>query len=461
MIDDLHYLTIADAARAIEAGSLSPVELTEAYLHRIGALDSTLGAYITVTAALARKAALEAEDAIGKGKYIGQLHGIPIGLKDLIDTAGIPTTWGTEWRRGVTAERDAVVTNRLADAGAVLLGKHALLEFAMGGVDHNAHYGYTRNPWNVDCFPGGSSSGTGSAVSAGLAAGGLGTDTGGSVRQPASYCGIVGLKPTNGLVNMEGIFPLSMSCDTVGPMARTAEDAAILLEGILGIQDGPYTGALASASLAGLRVGVPRAWITRDADEAVVAVIDAALAVFAGAGAEIVDVPLLPGDDTSTAYRGVTYYEAAAAHRSFFAEHATDYGSHVRQRLEDGQTITPAANAEAKAAASRLARDAERAMAGVDILALPTQPTPAPQFGQDQVTIAGEVFGMVAVRGRFTIPFNVYGWPGLSVPAGFAPDGLPVGLQLVGLPGRDAQLLAAGHAYQALTDWHQRHPSLG
>ncbi len=458
MADDLHYRTIADAARAIQARELSPVELTEAHLRRIEALDATLGAYITVTADLAMAAAREAEDAVGRGDYRGPLHGIPLGLKDLIDTAGIPTTWGTGWRRGVAAQQDAVVTKRLADAGAVLLGKHALLEFAMGGVDHNPHYGYARNPWNAGYFSGGSSSGTGVAVSAGLAAGGLGTDTGGSVRQPASYCGIVGLKPTNGLVNMNGIFPMSVSCDTVGPMTRTVEDNALLLEGMLGAQAGPYIGALANATLDGLRVGVPRAWIERDADAGAIAVLDEALGVFADAGAEIVEVSLMPDDETNTAYRGVAYFEAAATHKPYLVEHANDYGPHVRRRIDDGLTITAAANAEAKAAASRLAREAERAVAGVDVIALPTQPTPAPRFGQDQVTIAGQVFEMVVVRGRFTIPFNVYGWPALSVPAGFAGDGLPVGLQLAALPGRDARLLAAGHAYQALTDWHLRHP---
>lgn len=458
--EPLYYQSIAAVAQAMRERTLSPVELTRVYLERIAEIDETLGAYITVTAERALSDAQAAEAAIAQGDHRGPLHGVPIGLKDLIDTDGITTTWGTGWRRGVAPASDASVAAHLSEAGAVLLGKHALLEFAMGGVDHNAHFGYARNPWNLEHFPGGSSSGTGAAVSAGLAAGGLGTDTGGSVRQPASYSGIVGLKPTNGLVPMDGIFPMSVSCDTVGPMTRTVEDNALLLDGMVGEQ-GRYGSALGDGRLAGLTVGVPRAWIERDADADVATAVLAGVEALRDAGANIVDLTLAPGEEDYAAYQGIAFYEAAATHRPLLAEHAADYGPHVRNRLEGSAAITPADNAAAIAQAQRLTAKMTEGMAGVDVLALPTQPTTAPAFGQDVVTIKGQVFQMVAVRGRFTIPFNLTGWPGLSVPAGFSPDALPIGMQIVAVANHEHLLFRVGHAYQMATDWHTQRPPIG
>ena len=458
--EPLYFQSIAAVAQAMRERTLSPVELTRAYLQRIDALDVTLASYITVTAERASADAQAAEAAITRGNYRGPLHGVPIGLKDLIDTAGITTTWGTGWRRGVAATSDALVAARLADAGAVLLGKHALLEFAMGGVDHNPHFGHTRNPWSLEHFPGGSSSGAGAAVSAGLAAGGLGTDTGGSIRQPASYSGIVGLKPTNGLVPMDGIFPMSISCDTVGPMTRTVEDNALLLDGMVA-EPGRYAGALGHGGLSGLTIGVPHAWIERDANADVAAAVLAGVEALRDAGAAIVDVALAPGEEDYAAYQGIVFYEAAATHRPLLAEHIEDYGAHVRTRLEGSAAITSADNAAAVAQAQRLTAKMTEGMAGVDVLVLPTQPTTAPAFGQDVVTIKGQVFQMVAVRGRFTIPFNLTGWPGLSVPTGFSPDALPIGMQLVAPANHEHLLFRVGHSYQLATDWHTQRPPVG
>ncbi len=456
--DPLHYASILEVSGYIESKSLSPLELTKSYLDRIEKWDSLLGAYIMLTSARAIEDAKFAESEISKGNYKGTIHGIPLGIKDLIDVEGIPTTCGAEWKRSAVAARNAPVIQNLIDAGMVLLGKQSLLEFAMGGIDHNPHFGYTRNPWNLDYFSGGSSSGASASVSAGLAAGALGTDTGGSVRQPAAYCGVVGMKTTHGLVPLEGVFPMAPSLDTVGPLTRSVIDNALLLEAMTG-QFGSFSGGLGETNPKAMRVGLPVKWVENDADSELAECCFSAAETLRESGVEVIEVDFSPNDADHEAYQGIAYYEAFRVHNSYFHEHSNSYGKHVKERIEDGSLISELTHLNARKQASNLADRATSALSDFDALLLPTQPTTAPELNKGSIMMNGELVSMAEIRGNFTVPFNLTGWPGLSLPAGFSKNALPMSIQFVSRPYNEPSLYQIGHLYQTLTSWHEMRPA--
>jgi aspartyl-tRNA(Asn)/glutamyl-tRNA(Gln) amidotransferase subunit A len=457
-------LTLADAAEAIRARRLSPLELADAHLERIALVNPRVNAYVTVTAERARADARRAGDEIARGDHRGPLHGIPIGLKDLVETAGIRTTSGSRVHATHVPVADATIVRKLAQAGTVLLGKLNTHEYAFGVTTNNPHWGPTRNPWDTTRIPGGSSGGSGAAVAARLATAAIGTDTGGSIRIPAALCGVVGLKPTYGRVSKAGIFPMSYLLDHAGPLARTVEDAAIMLGAIAGYDAADATTvpmpvddyrARLRDGVRGLRVGVPRSRLFAPLDASVAAAIEEALGTLGRLGATVrdVDVPELP----TPAMFDVIVAEAKAIHADTLAHRKTDLGADLQLYLSaptgDGVWMASALETiRGYAAAIRAVLET------VDVLALPTCPTGAPAIGADVVDVGGidmQTFFAMALR---TAPFNAAGVPALSVPCGLTPDGLPIGLQIVGRPFDEATVLRAGWAYEQATPWHERRP---
>jgi aspartyl-tRNA(Asn)/glutamyl-tRNA(Gln) amidotransferase subunit A len=461
-------LSLRAASDLLHRRAISPVELTDAYLARIEQWNPHLNAYLTVMADDARATARQAEAELTARTDRGPLHGIPLGLKDLLATAGVRTTAGSKILADWVPTEDATVVRRLRAAGAVLLGKCAMTEFATGHA-HNPHYGPTRNPWNLECTPGGSSSGSGAAVASGLAAAALGSDTACSIRQPASYCGIVGLRPSQGRVSTAGVVPLARSFDTVGPLARSVEDAALVLAAIAGadpadwamppVPVGDYRAVL-TAGLQGLRVGVPRAYFWDRLDGDVAAAVEAALRVLAQLGAEVRDLDL-PGVDDAVDARGLIHStEAHAYHAAWLRERPDDYSPDVHERVTAGRDTTGAALADAHSRLARFGADVNALFETVDVLAAPTTPTPAWPFDATDVTLNGVTEPYRASGLRLTVPFTALGGPSLSVPCGFSTAGLPIGLQLAGRRFDEATVLRVGHAFEQATDWHRRRPPL-
>jgi len=465
---ELTDLSLRAASDLLHRRALSPVELADAYLARIERWNPRLNAYLTVTADDARAAARQAEAELTARTDRGPLHGIPLGLKDLLATAGVRTTAGSKILADWIPTEDATVVRRLRAAGAVLLGKCAMTEFATGHP-HNPHYGPTRNPWNLAHVPGGSSSGSGVAVAAGLAVAALGSDTACSIRQPAAYCGIVGLRPSQGRVSTAGVVPLARSFDTVGPLARTVEDAALVLAAIAGADPADwamppvpvddYRAAL-TAGLQGVRVGVPRAYFWDRLDSDVAAAVEAALGILNRLGAEVRDLDL-PGVDEAVEARGLIHStEAHAYHAAWLDERPDDYGADVRERVSVGRDTTGAALAAAHGRLARFGADVNALLETVDVLAAPTTPTPAWPFDATDVTLNGVAEPYRTAGLRLTVPFTALGGPSLSVPCGFSAAGLPIGLQLAGRRFDEAAVLRVGHAFEQSTDWHRRRPPL-
>jgi len=456
-------LTIADAAEQIRKKSLSPVELVETLLRRIDTFDPRLNAYLVVTGDEARRAARQAAEEIGRGDYRGPLHGIPLALKDLFDTRGVRTTAGAKIFADRVPERDAYVVEKLRDAGAILLGKLNMHEWALGVTTANPHFGPTRNPWDTQRIPGGSSGGSGAAVAATLCLGALGSDTGGSIRIPASLCGIVGLKPTYGRVSLRGVIPLSWSLDHAGPMTKTVRDAALLLQVIAGYDgDDPvsvnipvddYCGDL-ERGVRGLRVAVPRNFFFEVAHAEVAEVVRAALRVLEQLGALVEEITLPGVEEAHQANVTITLSDAAAYHRAHLETRPDDIGADVLARLQRGAEMTSSAYALARRAQAEWRRKFERLLGEYAVLAVPTTPIAAvPIEGTDAVKAA-------RVLTSFTGPFNLPGLPAISVPCGFTHAGLPVGLQLVARPWAEATVLSVAHAYEQATEWHKRCPTL-
>ena len=463
---DLHYLSAADAGREIAARRLSPVELTQAYLDRIEAVDPKINSYITVTADHAMERARQAETEIAAGQHRGPLHGVPIALKDLYDTAGIPTTGGSKILAENVPDEDCPVAANLADAGAVLLGKLNMHEFAFGITNVNPHYGSARNPWNTDCITGGSSGGSGAATAAGLCAASLGSDTGGSIRIPAAFCGIVGLKPTYGRVSKRGVLPLSTSLDHAGPMTRTVEDAAVMLQAIAGYDaldprsvDAPvpnYLEAL-STGAGGLRVGVLRGDYRLGMDDDIERAVKAAFAVLAGLGAHVIDPVELPFiQEMLPTNFTILSSEAAAYHVANLDERPQDYGEDVLGRLIAGRGNIATDYVNARERQVQLRAQLLSAMGDFDALATPMLPLGAPPIGQNEVTVGGRPMDLRAAVTWYTQPFNLTGFPAISVPCGFTSGGMPIGFQLVAKPFEEGTLLRLAHAYEQSTDWHKR-----
>ncbi|MGH9736223.1 MAG: amidase [Candidatus Acidiferrales bacterium] len=460
-VSNLCFLSIAEAAKLLRAKQLSPVELTDAALDRIAQLNPALNAFITVIADRARHEARAAEREIARGRWKGPLHGIPISLKDNIWTRGVRTTGGSKILKDFVPNTNAHVAARLDRAGAILIGKTNLHEFAYGITSANPHFGPVRNPWNRERIPGGSSGGSAAAVATGMCFASVGTDTGGSIRIPSSLCGLVGLKPTFGLVSVEGIIPLCISLDHAGPIARTVADACILLETIADkVPKGamrPDHRKLNHALPKKLRVGWPEHYFFERVDAEVRASIDAAAKVFRSLGAHIVRVPLphlaaalLPSTTT------IALAEAAHYHQSqgYFPARAADYGEDVRKRLEVGTKVTAVGYISGCAKKPIAIAEFEAAFKRVDIILAPATPIAAPPVGADEIVIDGEAETVRSALVRMNRPANFTGHPAMSIPCGFTHDGLPVGLQLIGPHWSEARLLAIAAAYESATPWH-------
>ena len=466
---DLLDLSISDLSLRLRDRKVSPVEVTEATLERIAKVDGHLRSFITVTADLAMAAARAAESEIGAGRWHGPLHGVPIGLKDLFATAGVVTTNGSRIFRDAVPVADAVVTAKLKAAGAVIVGKNNMHEFAFGSTTNNAHFGTCRNAWNPDHIPGGSSGGSGAAVAARLCFMSMGSDTGGSIRSPACLNGIVGHKPTYGLVSRRGVFPLSWSLDHAGPLARTVRDAALTLQAIAGhdrsdpssasVAIPDYVAAL-DRGVRGLRVGVPKEYFFQRASEEVEQIVRTAVRTLEGLGAKIVDVSLPHVDLAATAGMTIIGVEAADAHRRWLRSRADDYGAEIRPRLQMGALFSGEEYTRAQRIRALMQKEFREAMTGADVLVMPNNAVPAPRIGESTIRVRGRDVWVMALQPSLTIPANLTGAPALTVPCGFGASGLPIGLQIVGRPFEDATVLRVGHAYEQATDWHRRYPPI-
>jgi len=453
-------LSISEAAELLRQKKISPVELTKACLDRIESLNPVLNAFITVTDEAAMAQARVAEDEMQRGHWRGPLHGIPIGLKDLIDTAGVLTTCGSELFADRVPTEDAEVVRRLKNAGAVVLGKQNLQEFAYGGTSASSYYGAVHNPWNLNHIAGGSSGGSAAAVAAGMCFGALGTDTGGSVREPAAFCGIVGLKPTYGRVSTRGVFPLSWSLDHVGPICRSVRDAAIMLEAIAGydVQDvtsvdwptEEYVNALSGKT--DRRIGVVRQPFFRNIDMAIESAMNEAIEVIRGMSSRVIEVDL-PSVPT-----GVQAPEVYAVHKKYYANSPELYLPWMRERLAQAATADTGTYVEDRFALERVRRTVNEVFAEVDLLITPTTPVP-PITIEEASKMAPSLAGEVWLRN--TRPFNCYGLPTISIPCGFTNSGLPLGLQIAGPRFAEGRVLAFAHAFEQATAWHQLTPTLG
>ena len=447
----LYYLSIAEASARIQSGELSPVELTQAFLDRIDALDGELNSYILVTRDEALAAAHAAEDEIAAGRYRGPLHGIPIALKDLYDTKGIATTGQSKLLESRIPEEDCTVWVRLREAGAVLLGKLTMFEFALGGPDTSLAK-LSRNPWDLGKSPGGSSSGSGTAMAAGLAMGTLGSDTGGSIRIPAAYCGIVGIKPTYGRVSRAGVLPLSWSLDHAGPMTWTVEDAALMLQPMAGHDPADPTSSTAAVpdyrsalrdDLSGLTVGFPRSYIASPDvmldDEVHEAFHDSLSALRdLGATVEVVEIPSL--EHATQANSLIMIAEAHAYHVDNLRNHPDLYGQTAKLCFTLGGMFSSGDYVQSMRLRAQVRSEYAALMERVDLIATPTMATPASDFDFDLLP--------VLMISNFMGPMNMTGMPALSIPNGFSKGGLPIGLQLAGRPFGESTVLGAGHAYE-------------
>ena len=461
---ELHFLTIREASELIRSRQLSPVELTRAFLNRIEATDDQLHSFITLLSDQALEQARTAEAEIIAGAYKGPLHGIPIALKDLYDTAGIRTTSGSRVDTNRVPTEDSTATARLKDAGTVLLGKLAMHEYALGGPDWTTGFEPARNPWNLAHITGGSSSRSGAAVAAGQAMGALGSCTGGSIRGPASLCGIVGLKATYGRVSRAGVVTLSWSQDHCGPMTWTVEDTAYMLQALAGHDPKDPTTSTApvpdySLSLKedvkGLTIGVPRHFFFAphpSVNSEVVATVEKGLTALQDLGANLVDVTIPSLDQVRAANIVIMLSEAFAFHEKNLKTRPMEFGEMVRARFRIGGLFSSSDYIQAQRVRKMIKRDFANVLKKVDLLVTPTMTQPAPAFeGYDSTS---------TVRGpSFTAPYNVTGLPAISIPCGFTAGGLPVGMQIAGKPFDEPTVIQAAYTYQQHARWYQQRPS--
>jgi aspartyl-tRNA(Asn)/glutamyl-tRNA(Gln) amidotransferase subunit A len=429
MPDILDALTIEQFGRGLRAGTLTAAEVTEACLRRIEADQGGLNAFIRVMADDARRQAADADRDLAAGHDRGPLHGVPVSIKDLVDVRGVPTTAASRVREGHIAGSDAPVITHLRQAGAVLVGKTNLHEFAYGTTSEDSAFGPVRNPHDPARSPGGSSGGSAVSIAAGMALGSIGSDTGGSIRVPASACGTVGLKPTYGEVSAEGVVPLARTLDHVGPLARTVTDAWLMYRALLGATDRPD---VTPRPVSGLRLGLPRAYFCDLLDADVRARFEEAVAALRQAGARVDDVDIPHAPTTPAVYLHIHAAEATACHATALETVPERYTQTVRLRLEMGRYILAGDYIRALNAREVLRREVDAAIGDHDGLVLPTLPIPAPPVGAESVMIAGEKVLVRALMLRLTQLFNLTGHPAVSMPCGRTPQGLPCGLQLVG-----------------------------
>lgn len=447
-----YTLTLGEAAELIRRGDLSPVDLTRSVLDRIAAVEPRVQAWARTCAERALAEAAWLEKRLQHGQYLGPLHGIPLGMKDIYYTAGLETSAGSAILAGFVPTEDATVVRRLREAGAILLGKTHTTQFAM------ADPAPTRNPWNLGHTPGGSSSGSAAAVAADMALGAFGTQTAGSILRPAAYCGVVGLKPTYGRVSRHGIVPLAWTLDHAGPLAKTVHDAALLLEAVAGpdprdpsaapIPVPAFGGAVAEGP-SGLRVGIPDRYFTERVEGAVAEAYQDALKVLEQVGVRLVDLRLPESFEAGVeAGRLIMHVEGAAVHLDWFRQRPHDYRPKLRALIEAGILVPGVSYLRAQQVRRAAIRDMQAAFTTVDALAAPAAPTPAPPG-------LGSTGDPV-----FNAPFSTFGFPALAVPMGFAPSGLPVSLQLAGGPFDEVTILRLGGAYEAATGWRTERPPL-
>lgn len=462
--DELAWLSLTDASALVRDRKVTSLELTRACLARIERLNPRLNAFITITAERALKQAKAADSEIAQKRWRGPLHGMPIALKDLVDTAGVKTTAGSAIFADRVPRADAEVVRRLREAGAVFLGKLNMHEFAYGDSSAQSHYGPVRNPWDLARVAGGSSGGSAAAVAAGLCYAALGSDTGGSIRQPAAYCGIVGLKPTYGLVSTRGVVPLSWSLDHIGPMCRTTMDAALALQPIAGYDaldtnslpaSPPDYAAVVRGRTPALRFGIPKAVFYEGLDDEIERAVNEAIRVLRGLSVSMQDVQLPP-------YKALPIVgaEAYTYHAPYFTKTPELYQPMTRRRLEAGSKVPTTAYIEGKRELDRLRRAVIAVFQSVDLLLTPTTPVLPATVDEALKDPGTPPPGGVAPSLRNTQPFDIFGLPCISIPCGFTRAGLPIGLSISGPPLGEGIVLALAQAYEQATAWHKRRPTL-
>jgi aspartyl-tRNA(Asn)/glutamyl-tRNA(Gln) amidotransferase subunit A len=460
-------MSLVEVASAIAEKRLSSVEATSSCLHRIAQWQPRLNAFMSIEADAALEAADAADTALAKGNYRGRLHGVPLAHKDMYYDAGHVVTCGSKIRRDFVAKTTATALQRLKDSGSIRLGSLQMVEFAYGPTGHNFHYGAVHNPFAFGHITGGSSSGSGSAVAARLTFAALGSDTGGSIRMPAHFCGVTGLKTTYGRISRAGAMPLSQSLDTVGPLARTAEDCALLLGLMAGADPEDPTAATLPVPdymaatrqpIKGLKLGVPTAFYVDDLDPEVARILEQTLAVLKTEGAQIVQVELPDQRQLAAAAQLVVAVEAAAFHKRWLIERPQDYGPQVLMRLQNGLAIPGVSYLEAMRWRGPALAAHAAATADVDAVIAPAVPVAAPTIAESDVGNGPDAEGVIQRLTRFTRPVNYLGLPSLAIPAGFTARGLPIAMQLIGRSFDEAMLLRIGAAFQRATDFHHKVP---
>ena len=466
---EICYMSARDLSKLVQNKEISPVELIGAHLSRIEDTEPVLNSFITLLADEARGAARQAEKDIQAGRYKGPLHGIPVALKDLYNTGGVRTTSGSRIFDNFVPTEDCTVAAKFQQAGAILLGKLNMHPFAYGPTGENLDYGHMHNPWNPDMVTGGSSGGSGSATAAGQCTITTGSDTGGSIRIPAALCGIVGLKPTYGLVSRHGLTALSWSLDHPGPMTRTVEDAAITMNAIAGhdpkdvasakVDIPDYTTAL-TGDIKGLRIGIVKEYFEAPLDPQVRKAVMDAIGLLESMGAEVKEVSYPMFNQSQAISSTVLMSEASAYHRDLLEKDGHQIYEPVRQRLEAGLFISAAEYLRAQQARTIFDQQGRRLLDDVDLLAGPTEPVTAPEIMASRVMAGEQEVGVVGALTQYTRPYNINGFPAISVPCGFSDDNMPIGLQLAGKPFDELTVLRAAHAYEQATDWHTRRPPI-
>jgi aspartyl-tRNA(Asn)/glutamyl-tRNA(Gln) amidotransferase subunit A len=461
---------LTEVAALVASQEVSPVDLVDAALERIDAVDGVLRAYISVYAETARRVAEAAETMIRSGHRLGPLHGVPLALKDNIAVAGLPTTAGSRILADWRPEQDATVTARLKSAGAIIIGKTNMHEFAWGGTSANPHHGFVRNPWDTGRFPAGSSGGSGAAVAARTCFGAVGTDTGGSIRLPAAVNGIVGIRPTIGRVSNAGVVPLAWSMDTVGPMARTVADCALMFGAMAGPDPRDASTAAVptvdygrdlARGVAGLRIGVVPDYFSTHLQQPVREAVQQALDTYRSLGAVVVDVAIGSIHGNISAQLTVESCVPSTYHQRWLRERPEEYGEDVRSLLEQGELYLATHYLQAQRYRTVLRAEVLDVLQDVDVLVCPTLPFTATEVGATTVVIEdGVEEDMLSAIMQFTGLASLTGLPSLAVPCGFDPDGLPVGMQVIGRPFEEDRLFRAGAAFQSVTDFHTRAPAL-
>ena len=464
---ELCYSSAGELAKLIKSREVSTREVVEAHLERIEALEPALNSFITVMSDQARAAARQAELEINAGGYRGPLHGVPLGLKDLYYVRGIRNTSGSRIFDDFVPDFDCTVANRFRRAGAILMGKLNLHQFAFGPTGENPDYGNMHNPWNTDCIPGGSSGGSGSAAAAGQCTLTMGSDTGGSIRIPSALCGLAGLKPTYGRVSRHGISVLSWSLDHPGPMCRTVEDCALVMNALAGydpkdpasanVPVPDYTQAL-TGDIRGLRIGIPKEYFEAPVDPQVEQAVRKAIEQLAEMGAIVTEVSMPMFHQTAPISTTILYSEATAYHRNLVLSKGSQYAAPVRLRVESGFFISGEQYLRAQQARALFTNQTRELLNEVDLLVGPMEPITAHPIGATEVQIGDKTVGSVPALTQYTRPFNLNGFPAMTVPCGFSDEGLPIGLQLAGRPFDESTVLQAGYAYEQNTEWHKRRP---